>query len=373
MVPLERAVGRVCAEDVTASLDVPPFDRAAMDGYALVAETTAGATAEEPAKLECIERLYAGSIAEHAVKPGTCSEIATGAPVPEGADAVVMVEQTRRENGVILIERAAKPGQHITPRAADIHEGEVAVAMGTYLTPARVGAIAAVGEAQVRVYRRPRVKIGATGNEVVSPGNPMKPGQIFDINSYSLHALFTSLDCEVEIVPPCPDDIDTIKARIESCLDADLIVFSGGSSVGEKDVLQDAFHALGDVLFHGVAIKPGKPTMLARIKNKLVVGMPGYPTSCLSNGYMFLAPAVCKMARKQLPHRLKTRMPAAEDMPSMADKHQVLTVRVHEGKATRAFKESGVITSMSRADGFIEIPEGVDRISAGSEVEVNFL
>lgn len=366
-IPVEHGTGRVVARDVVSPLDVPPFDRAAMDGYALIAAGT-------PGVLECIERLYAGSIAQHEVRPGTCAEIATGAPVPDGADAVVMVEQTRGEGDRIHVDTTVKPGQHITRRAADIREGEVVVSAGTLLTPARVGAIAAVGEREVEVYRRPRVRIGSTGNEVVSPGAFVRPGQIFDINTFSLYALLESVGCDVAMLQPCPDDVDVIEGRIREALaDADMVVLSGGSSVGERDVLQDAFGHLGEILFHGVAIKPGKPTMLARIDGKPVLGMPGYPTSCLSNGYMFLVPALCKMARRPLPRRLKTRVPAGERFRSMADKHQVLTVRVEDGRAAQAFKESGAITSMSRADGFIEIPVGVDAIEMGHEVEVTWL
>jgi molybdenum cofactor synthesis domain-containing protein len=373
--PVEKAVGRVAAMAVVSPLDVPPFDRAAMDGYAVVAS----ATADAPVRLRCVEELYAGTVGTHRVEAGTCAEIATGAPLPDGADAVVMVENTRQiektaEGMMIEIIEGVKAGQHVTRRAADLSAGETVIEAGTLLTPARVGAIAAVGQRHIEVYRKPRITVGSTGNEIVEPGSPLAPGQIYNINAYSLCALFESLGCEVTMLPPIPDEIDALVAAIEKSLDHDMVVLSGGSSVGEKDLLVDAFSRLGDIVFHGIAIKPGKPTMLARVQGRPVVGMPGYPTSCLSNGYMFLAPAIDRMCHRPPNPRLRRHTTAAERMASVHDKHQLLTVRLTEdGRATRAFKESGVITSMSRADGFIEIPAGVDHVDAGEAVEVIML
>lgn len=385
-VPLEHACGRVVARDVCARMDVPPFDRAAMDGYAVLAASTVAATPESPVRLQCIEVLYAGSIGHRKVDARTCSEIATGAPLPLGADAVVMVEHTGKgaeqrirgdrraaDGESIEILHSVRSGQHVMRRGTDIRQGETVLAAGTYLTPARVGAAAAVGIRNLAVYRRPRVKIGATGDEVVEPGQPVAPGQIYNVNSYSLYALFTSLGCDVEMLALCPDDVETVKERIRGALGADLIVLSGGSSVGEKDILQDAFASLGEIVFHGIAIKPGKPTMLARIEGKPVVGMPGYPTSCLSNGYLFLAPAIDKMARRPPSPRASRKATLADSIASVPDKFQLFTVRLQNDKAAAAFKESGAISSMSHADGFVTIPVGVNRLEAGQEVEVTLL
>lgn len=372
-VSLYEGAGRVLAEDVDAPFDVPPFDRAAMDGYAVIAADTAGS----PVALSCVEHLYAGTIASVEVTSGTCSEIATGAPLPAGADAVVMVEKTTksgpREAERIEIREAARVGQHVTRRGADMRSGERVLTAGTLLTPARVGALAAVGRAEIAVWRRPRVAIGVTGNEVTRPGATAGPGQIYDVNSYSLHALFTSLGCDVTLLAHADDDVDVIKARVREGLRADMVVLTGGSSVGERDVLQDAFSELGEILFHGVAIKPGKPTMLARIEGRPVIGMPGNPTSCLSNGYLFLAPAVETIARRPPSRRSTVRARLTEAIRGAGDKLQACTVRLAEGEAVSVFKESGTITSMSRADGFVTIAVGVERLEAGQEVEVTLL
>lgn len=373
-VTLEAAWGRVTAEDVVSPLDVPPFDRAAMDGYAVRAADVAGAATESAVRLRCVGVLFAGSVAEVEVTPGTCVEIATGAPIPAGADAVVMVEDTHKRDQEVAVMCAVRPGQHTTRRAADIARGEVVVPEGSVLTPARVGAVAAAGHGSVRVYRRPRVAVGATGNELVEPGGAVGPGQIYNVNSYSLGALLESLGCRVHRLAPCPDDEGIIRARIAAAvLDNDLVILSGGSSVGDRDLLQDAMGALGRIVFHGIAIKPGKPTLLAMVGECPVLGMPGYPTSCLSNGYVLLAPAVDRMARRGTSGRNRATVPLASTLVSPVDKHQVMTVRLVDGVATQAFKESGVITSMSQADGFVEIPVGVSRLDAGTRVEVILL
>lgn len=373
-IPLIRALHRVTAEAVVSPLDVPPFDRAAMDGYALRSADAAGAGPASPARLRCVGALYAGSVPEREVGVGECIEIATGAPLPPGADAVVMVEDTRLEEDRIEIRAAAPPGRHTTRRAADIAAGEVVLAEGTVLTPARIGSLAAIGRGTVRVYRRPRVAVGVTGSELVSPGEVAGPGQIHDVNSFSLGALLESLGCDVDRLDPCPDDLDEVCVRVGTAIvDHDLVILSGGSSVGERDLLQDALGTLGTIRFHGIAVKPGKPTMLAMVGGRPVLGMPGYPTSCLSNGYLLLLPAVERMTRRRGSLRVRLKVPLAEPLASPKDKHQVMTVRLEGGRAFRAFKESGVITSMSRADGFVEIPVGIDRLEAGAEVEVILL
>ncbi|HEY4000854.1 MAG TPA: gephyrin-like molybdotransferase Glp [Candidatus Xenobia bacterium] len=360
-VPLAEAMGRVVAGDVLSPLDVPPFPRAAMDGYAL--------RAEERGPLLCIEAVHAGEVAIREVGPGTCIEVATGAPLPTGADAVLRVEDTSRVDDEVTLHVAARPGQSITRQGADMTAGGLVVAGGTVLNPSRVGALAAVGLPQVRVYRRPRVKLASSGNEIVPPGQALGPGQIYDVNAFTLAALLRGAGCEVEILPTLPDRLDVLKETLASALDADVVVVSGGSSVGVRDLTIDAVGALGEVLFHGLAIKPGKPTMLGRVQGKPVVGMPGYPTSCLSNGYMFLLPMVARLGRWELVRRT-VRGRLVRDVRSEAGKLQVYTVRVLDGTVEPAFKESGVISSMSQADGYMLIPPQATTVAAGTEVEV---
>ncbi|HEX2444415.1 MAG TPA: gephyrin-like molybdotransferase Glp [Vicinamibacterales bacterium] len=370
-VRLEDADGRVAASAVTARADVPPFDRAAMDGYAVVAADTAGAGRKNPRALRCVERVYTAEIARRAVEPGTCIEIATGAPMPQGANAVVMVEETERaRDDQVRVMSPVHPGQNVGKRGADMQAGTTVVEPGTVLNPSRVGALASCGVVEVDVYARPRVAILSTGNEIVAPGHPLAPGQIYDVNRFTLSAVIGRHGGTAVPYPTAPDSLPEMVAALELTANEDIIVFSGGSSVGDRDLVLDLMRERGEVLFHGIAVKPGKPTALGRVNGRLFLGMPGYPTSCLSNGYILLVPILRRMAR--LPAFTPKTVPAtlARRIVSAPGRHQFYTVRVDNGTAHPAFKASGDITSMSQADGYIEIPAQTEFVEAGTVVDV---
>jgi molybdopterin molybdotransferase len=371
-VALAHAAGRVIASAPIATIDVPPFDRAAMDGYAVRAEDTFGAGRYEPRVLRCIETVYTGQVPSRAIETGVCIEIATGAPMPDGADAVVMVEETERVPGTddVRIFTPVYPRQHVGRRGADIASGQPVLQSGDVLNPSRIGAIAAVGALEVDVYARPRIAILSTGNEVVPPGAPLRPGQIYDINQFTLSSIIAAHGGEPIVLPTAQDTVDALSQAIDAALAEDVLVFSGGSSVGERDLILDVLVRRGEVLFHGVAVKPGKPTVFGRVAGKPVLGMPGYPTSCLSNGYMLLVPMLRRMARLPEYRPQIVRVPLARRIVSTTGRHQFYTVRIADGVATPAFKASGDITSMSRADGFVEIPAHVDIVEAGELVDV---
>jgi len=371
-IPLGEAGGRVIAAAPPAAIDVPPFDRAAMDGYAVRAEDTFGAGRYDPKILRSIETVHTAQIATRSVGPGECIQIATGAPMPQGADAVVMVEETERIAGAddVRIFTPVYPRQHVGRRAADIAAGQAVLQPGDVLNPSRIGALAAVGALDVEVYARPRLAILSTGNEIVEPGRPLGPGEIYDINRFTLSAIITAHGGVAVVLPTAQDTIEALSAAIDTALGEDVLVFSGGSSVGERDLIMDVLIARGEVIFHGVAVKPGKPTVFGHIAGRPVLGMPGYPTSCLSNGYMLLVPMLRRMAR--LPeHRPQiVRVPLARRIVSTTGRHQFYTVRIADGSAVPAFKGSGDITSMAHADGYLEIPAHVDIVEAGELVEV---
>ena len=370
-VPLAEASGRVLAAEVVATRDVPPFDRAAMDGYAVVAEDTFGASRHEPRALRLVETVHTGKVPTRRLDRGECTEIATGAPMPEGADAVVMVEETDKGDvDRIQIFTPVYPRQHVGRRGADITANQTVLRAGDLLTPSRLGSIAALGFAEVGVFDRPRVAILSTGNEILEPGQPLGPGQIYDINRFTLGAVIGEHGGVAVSYPTAADTLESLGAAVDACLDNDVLVFSGGSSVGERDLTVDVLQHKGEVVFHGIAVKPGKPTVFGRIGSTPVLGMPGYPTSCLSNAYMLLVPLLRRLAR--LPaHRMRTvTVPAAQRVVSTTGRHQFYTVRVVEGTAVGAFKASGDITSMSQADGYIEIPAQTDIVEKGELVEV---
>jgi molybdopterin molybdotransferase len=370
-VGLADAAGRVVVRDVTSSIDVPPFARSAMDGYAVVAADTASATRRAPVRLRIVERIYSGQPPREPIAPGACAEIATGAPMPAGADAVVIVEDTTPStgDGVAILEPAS-PGQNIGRRGADISAGARVVRAGDLLTPGRVGALAATGCAELEVYGRPRVAILSTGNEVVAPGQTLAPGQIFDVNRFTIAALVAAHGGIPEPHKAVHDSLEALTSALDECAGADVIVFSGGSSVGERDLILDVVAARGEMIFHGIAIKPGKPTAFALVNGRPLFGMPGNPASCLSNAHLLLVPFLRATARLPPFQPSIVRVPLAGRIDSPVRRHQIYTVRLHDGSAHPAFKGSGDITSLSQADGYIEIPEDQSVVEEGVVVEV---
>jgi molybdenum cofactor synthesis domain-containing protein len=290
--------------------------------------------------------------------------------MPPGADAVIMVEETDRHGDDVAVFTPVYPRQNVGRRGADIAAGQSVLQPGDLLTPAKVGVLAACGTSPVEVYAKPRVAILSTGNEIVEPGRQLGPAEIYDINRYTLAAIVARHGGEPIALPSTGDTIDELSAAIDRALEHDVLVFSGGSSVGERDLILDAIRRRGEIVFHGIAVKPGKPTALGRVNGKPVIGMPGNPTSCLSNGYILLAPMLRRIARLPAHRPATLRVPLARRIVSTTGRHQFYTVRIENDAAVPAFKGSGDITSMALADGYIEIPAQVDLVEAGELVTV---
>jgi molybdenum cofactor synthesis domain-containing protein len=370
-VAVADAGGRIAAADVASTIAVPPFARSAMDGYAVVAADTTPASRTHPIRLAIVDRIYTGAPGAIAVGSGSCAEIATGAPLPEGADAVVMVEETALAGDhAVEIFSPVEAGQHTGRRGADISPGDLVVRRGDLLNPSRVGAIAAIGCATVDVYARPRVTVLSTGNEVIEPGQPLAPGQIYDVNRFTLAAVIASHGCEPILHPPVADTLEALHTALDAAVTGDVIVFSGGSSVGERDLIADVIAARGVMVFHGIAVKPGKPTAFALVNQVPFFGMPGNPTSCLSNAYILLVPFLRATARLPLHAPRIVQSPLGRRIVSPAGRHQFYTVRLRDGMAYPAFKGSGEITSLSQADGYIEIPPDESTVEEGTLVNV---
>jgi molybdenum cofactor synthesis domain-containing protein len=369
-IPIVDANGRAAAADVASTRDVPPFSRAGMDGFAVRAEDTFGANRYEPKTLRVIEKVYTGQVPSRAVEPGTAVEIATGAPMPPGADAVVMVEETEQAAGEVRVLTPVYPRQNVGRQGADIVVGQTVIARGDVLNPSRIGALAALGVSEVEVFAKPTVAILSTGNEIADPGAELKPGQIYDINKFTLSTIIAEHGGVPMPFATAQDTIDALERAIDAVADCDVLVFSGGSSVGERDLILDVIGRKGEIVFHGIAVKPGKPTVFGTINGKPMFGMPGYPTSCLSNAYMLLVPALRSMARLKPRHMATVRLPVGQRIVSTTGRHQFYTVRIIDGQAMPAFKASGDITSMSQADGYIEIPAQTDIVEKGELVDV---
>jgi molybdopterin molybdotransferase len=370
-VPIAKAGGRVASADLIAQTFVPPFSRSAMDGYAVVAADTAAASAETPVALPIIERIFTGNTPIHGIGRGACAEIATGAPLPDGCDAVVMVEETRRiDQDHVAILGAASAGQNIGRRGADIKPGDVVVRQGDLLNPSRLGAVAAVGANAVEVFAQPRVAILSTGNEIIEPGAPLLGGQIYDVNRFTLGAVVGAHGCIADTHAPVGDTIEALDDALNACANADIMIFSGGSSVGDRDLIIDLVKRRGEVIFHGIAVKPGKPTLFAMVGGIPFFGMPGNPTSCLSNAYILLVPFIRASARLPVYAPRTVRATLGKRIVSQAGRHQFYTVRLKDGAALPAFKGSGDITSLSQADGYIEIPANQSTVEEGAPVDV---
>ena len=369
-VQIDDAVNRVLAEDLIAKMNVPPFNRAAMDGYAVKAKDTFGAGQFKPKVFKIIGELHAGENPSKKIKSGECIQISTGAVMPEGADSVMMVEDTEREGGEVKFFKSVTPGANTGKMGEDIKEGTIVLKTGVLLDAGKVGVLASQGLSRVMVYGKPRIAIIPTGEEVVQAGKKLQPGQLFDINSHTISALVSASGGAPVKIGIAGDKPEELRATIKEALKNDIVVLSGGSSVGERDLLVDVIDKWGEILFHGVQVKPGKPTVFAMIEGKPLLGMPGYPTSCLINSYLFLAPAIRKMAHLP-PHKGDTvKAKLSRRVPGSTGRRQFLTVKLVGDEAVSVFKESGAITSIAEADGYIEIPENIDMLEKGDIVTV---
>jgi molybdenum cofactor synthesis domain-containing protein len=373
-VPLREAHDRILATDVKADMDVPPFDRSAMDGYAVRAEDTYGASDLEPVLLRLVGTVHAGDEPDVEVGKGECVYTATGAMKPEGADAEVMVEYTEETDRGVAIRRPVHPGENISPSGSDILRDSTPLREGMELGASRIGTAAALGVAELEVYRRPRVAVFGTGNEVRPIGATLGPGQVYDVNTHTISVVVEQsggMTVRTGLVGDSAEDLSTTLT--EAVNEADIVVFTGGSSVGERDLLVDVFEDWGKLLFHGVQVKPGKPVLAAVKDGKIAFGLPGYPTSCLSSGALFMEPLLAKMGRRrQVTHSIvEARM--GRRVVSTIGRTHIMTVRLEGDIAHPAFKGSGAITSMAEADGYIIIPANVDLIEGGDQVDVFLL
>lgn len=371
---LKDAHRRVLAKDVSASIDLPPFDRVSMDGYAVRAEDTFGALEDEPVILKLIETVRAGEVASKKVIKGTCIEVSTGAPLPNGADAVVMVEFTENKEENVYIYKSAPAGQYIAFKGSDITEGNPLLKEGTLLTHDKIGVLAAVGIGNVNVFKKPEVAVISTGNEIIEYGENLEHGKIYDINSSTIANAVKSCGCVPIFSGIAKDDYNHLKSSLEAHLDADVIITSGGTSAGAGDVLSSVLDDIGEVLVHGVAVKPGKPTIVGIIDDIPVFGLPGYPAAALIVFHVFVAPYLRKMAsRKESRKGDILKLKISRRYHSAKGRHQYVLVKIEGDVAHPILKDSGAITAIAEADGYFEIPKNVEIVMEGTPIEVILL
>lgn len=363
-VPLTEALHRVLAQTLTAPSDLPAFDRSTVDGYAVKAADTATASAVRSISLQLVGEVLMGEPVPFAVTQGRAARIPTGGMVPDGADAVVMQEQTVRRDSAVAVEGPVKVGDNVLARGADARAGDVILRAGRRLRPQDLGLLAGFGGSEVTVYRRPRVGVIVTGDELVPPGQPLRGSQIHDMNSYTLAGLIEEAGGEAQVYGIVPDNLALLTKRAEVAYgESDALVLVGGSSVGEKDLVANAIAALGEpgILVHGIAIRPGRPTILAVADGKPIVGLPGNVVSAMVIFDQFVRPVVEALAGLQeSPRSWATVRARLTRKVTTGDREDHLRVSLIErtGSLWAAPLPSGsaIITSMVRADGIVVVP-----------------
>jgi len=378
-VSLFEAVGRILAETVHAPHDLPPFDNSAMDGYAVVAADTAGASEASPVRLEVSEQVTAGQLPQQAMSSGQAVRIMTGAPLPEGASGVVIQEQVRREGSTIWLTRPVREGDHIRRRGEDIRAGQAVMSAGECLTAAHIGVLAAFHRAFVTVRRRPVVAIVATGDELIEVDEPPATGKIVNSNAYALAALVRAAGAQPLVLPLVRDNVAQVEAAFaEAAATADVVVSSGGVSVGEHDLVKPALERLGlEARFWRVWMKPGKPLLFGRLRGRPCFGLPGNPVSGMVCFHLFVRPALGKMlglpeTRWRLPEvsaRLAHEVRTKGDRPTYLRARLVWTETGWQAEVLPG-QGSGMLTSMLGAQGLVFFPEGKRVGQAGEVVPV---
>ena len=392
--PVLSCLGQVLDEDIAAGFDIPPHDNSAMDGYAVISEDTAGASEALPAILKVIGEIPAGQVSKLSVTKGTAIRIMTGAFIPAGADAVVRFEETdeaSRKNGTfnpgeIGILKPAEPWQNIRQRGEDILAGQTVVQKGTLLRPAEIGILASVGHSKAKVIRRPVVAVLPTGDELCEIEQPLTPGKIYDSNSYTIAANIVNAGGIPRILKIARDNKEALNTSIDEAMDADMLITSGGVSMGDYDVVKDILAQRGQINFWTVCMKPGKPlafgviskTPAGQAGNLPHLGLPGNPVSSMITFELFGRPAILKMLGRKDEGRATITAILNQDIPNIDGRR--IYARVHvvkEGDNWRAFltgaQGSGILTSMSAANGLAIVPENCAVAKAGSRIKVRLL
>ena len=379
VIDLYSACGRILAEDCTADASIPTADNSAMDGYAVRWEDTVGASDEKPVALKVVGEIPAGKVPERGISDGEAMRIMTGAPMPEGANAVVMVEFTEKANGAVRIKSEVEKDENVRFAGEDVQEGSIVVKAGRRLSPADVGMLAAVGYPRVKVYRKVIAGILSTGDEVIPPDMPLTPGLVRNSNSYSLYALAEEAGAEPIVLGIVPDErdvlLDTLRTAAGNC---DLIISTGGVSEGDYDVMRDILVERGEVFFRRVRMKPGKPNTFGIIYGIPIFGLPGNPASCIVSFNLLALPALLKMMGAAEIGWRRAQAVLEEDISDKKGRRKFIRgVYRYEGTTLKArtagVQGAAILTSMMAANCLIVISEDSDGAKRGDVVEIILL
>lgn len=371
-VPVEQAAGRVLAAPVMADTDIPGFDRSVVDGYAVRSSDTTGAASGAPALLQSVGRIAMGTWDEKLVLMDCeCAYIPTGGVLPQGADAAVMVEYTEEAGDTILVKKTVSHGENVLMRDEDFKKGEILFRPGRRLTPQDAGVLAACGSALVTVAKKPIVGIISTGNELVPVTARPGPGQVRDANASMLAAWLSEYGCIPRQYGIVKDDQDAFEVVLSRALpECDVVLLSGGSSKDDRDMTAGVIAGKGEVLIHGIAIAPGKPTIIGRVDKKPVFGLPGHPASAFVVLIAIVRPLLDTMLGLEKPLLRTVKATLRENIPSQRGREEYVRVRVEHGTAMPLFGKSGLLNTLVKSDGLICIPAGYEGLEKGSDVEV---
>ncbi|MGB9729056.1 MAG: molybdopterin biosynthesis protein [Thermoprotei archaeon] len=382
IVPLERALGRVLAENIYATIDLPPFDRSEVDGYAVDSRSTFEADEDKPVELKIIGTSLVGKVPNTEVNLNEAVEIDTGAPLPRGADAVIMVEHTKKiDEKRVLVYKSVRPGENVAQAGSDIRIGERALRKGTLISAREIAVLAGLGINTVRVYTKPRIAVISTGDEIVMPGSKLESAKVYDVNGFSLSSMVAEMGAQPSYLGVVPDDPKLIEdVVLRAYENYDIVITSGSTSAGIKDTIYKVFNNLGKpgLVVHGLKIKPGKPTVAAVVNDKLLFGLPGFPLSSMVAFLVFVRPILAKiigLSLEQSEVKIQARM--AFKVQAGKGKREYLPVNIVQVrdhfKAYPLLAGSGSATALAFADGFIEIPESREFLDENEIVDVKLI
>jgi len=368
---LEGALARVLARDCVATEFVPDFNRSTVDGYAVRAQDVFGCSDSIPALLMQIGEAHMGEHTTLTIHSGECVYVPTGAEIPAGADCVITLEDTEPlGDGTIAVYKPVPPGTNLIFRGDDVKPGDLVLPAGRRLNVADIGALAALGQTCVSVRQAPRIAVISTGDEIVAPGEPLPMGKIRDVNAPMLLALAQEAGAIADFIGIIPDSVPDVRAALEKALVGhDLVLLTGGTSVGVKDAVPQVVAELGELLVHGLAVKPGKPTLFGQVGGKPVFGLPGNPVAAYFMAYLLVKPLLASMLGTHFDERTVS-LPVARNVPSNHGREEYVPVVIREGKAQPIASKSGLITTLANTDGFLCIPRDKEGLRQGEVVEV---
>ena len=373
-VELALLCGRILAEDIFSLEDVPAFDRTTVDGYAVISADTYGCSESVPAQLEIKGEILMGRRAEESITNGQCIKISTGGMLPEGADSAVMVENTEIAfDGSCLVYKAASPFENVTRRGDDVKKGEKVLSKGTRLSSKHIGVLASLGITSAECLKRLRVGIVSSGDEVVPIESRLQAGQVRDINSHILSALCSERGCEIIHYGIVGDDYERLYGVAEKAYrECDILLLSGGSSAGARDMTVKVISGLGEVFLHGIAMKPGKPTIVGKIGDCAVFGLPGHPAAAYFTALRFVVPLIKKLSFSEEEEKSVSAV-TAFNISSNHGREEFIPVKLENGTAYPIFRKSGVISLLSQADGYIVIDRNKEGLKKDEAVTVYLL